>query len=268
MQKSLEIQHKIIYDSKIHLERYRLNVNLAFKFHGRSVNTDRGTLKALIFFGQQIGAYTVAPGLRKISEFTGHDPRTTSKSLWRLHHKGWITNIFKPSHFDGRAARWRINWDAPFLIDAEDMDNEILRELLLWSGYCLGAKTELVYRAIYQNHNVKKRQICKITNLGEKSVTTAINKLVDENLISCRLRRYEPVIFNTTEERQNKVSQIKSKYNIEQKQQQKISRYETDRILRNRLMQTSKSFTEAREISLRFARKYRANTNPNATPKY
>jgi hypothetical protein len=70
------------------------------------------------------------------------------------------------------------------------------------------------------------------------------------------------------EERQDKVSKIKSKYNIEQKQQQKISRYETDRILRNRLMQTSKSFTEAREISLRFARNYKANTHPNATPKY
>ena len=52
MRKGLEIQHKIIYDSKIHLEKYRLNVNLTSKFHGRSVNTDRGTLKALIFFGQ------------------------------------------------------------------------------------------------------------------------------------------------------------------------------------------------------------------------
>jgi hypothetical protein len=262
------IQHKILFDAKFHLDRFRNNVNSLHKFYGRSVNTDRATLKALIFFAQQNGAYTVSPGLRKISEFTGHDPRTTSNSLWRLHHKGWITNKFRPSHFDGRAARWRINWDAPFLVDAEDTDSAILREHMLWSGYCLGAKTELVYRAIEQNQNIKKMQICKLTNLGEKAVSTAIDKLTDENLISCQLRRYEPVIFESVEERQALIRKIKEKYNIAWKQQDKIHKYETDRLLRNRLMQTSKSFTEARDISLRFEQIRRSKTNPNATPKY
>ncbi len=268
MRKVQPTQHKILFDPESHLNRFRNNVNLITRFHGRSVNTDRATLKALIYFGQQYGAYTIAPGLRKISEFTGHDPRTTSKSLWRLHHKGWITNKFRPSHFDGRAARWRINWDAPFLVDAEDTDSAILREHMLWSGYCLGAKTELVYRAIEQNQNIKKMQICKLTNLGEKAVSTAIDKLTNENLISCQLRRYEPVIFKSVEERQVVISKIKEKYNIAWKQQDKIHKYETDRLLRNRLMQTSKSFTDARDISLRFEQIRRSKTNPNATPKY
>jgi hypothetical protein len=76
------------------------------------------------------------------------------------------------------------------------------------------------------------------------------------------------VIFESVEERQALIRKIKEKYNIAWKQQDKIHKYETDRLLRNRLMQTSKSFTEARDISLRFEQIRRSKTNPNATPKY
>lgn len=265
LQQTPVIQHKNLFDAELHLNRFRNNLNQINRFHGRSVDTDRATLKALIFFAQQNGAYTIAPGLRKISEFTGHDPRTTSKSLWRLHHKGWITNKFKPSHFDGRAARWRINWDAPFLQDIEDSDSEILREHLLWSGYCLGAKAELVYRAIEQHQNIKKRQISKLTNLGDKAIETAVNKLVDANLVCCHSRRYEPVIFSSIEDRQEVVRKIKEKYNVEWKQGKKIYEYESDRLIRNKLLQTSKSFTDARDKTMRLAWAKRSKPIPNAT---
>jgi hypothetical protein len=261
-------KHEILFDSEFHLNRFRNNINQLNRFHGRSVNTDRATLKALIFFAQQNGAYTVSPGLRKISEFTGHDIRTTSKSLWRLHHKGWITNKFMPSAFDGRAARWRINWDAPFLVDAVDCDSEILREHLLWSGYCLGAKTELVYRAIEQNQKIKKRQISKLTNLGVRAVDTSLKMLIDANLILSHSRRYETVIFKSVSDRQELISKIKEKYNLEWKQQEKIYKYESDRLFRNKLLLTSKIFNDARDKSMRAAWFSRSKTNPNATHKY
>ena len=120
----LKEQYVTIFDPIAHLERLKRNAELPRAFMGRTAKTDRAVMLALIYIAMQIGAYTVHPGVRTLSEITGHLTRTVNKALWRLKKQGWITDTYQAHWLEGHASRWRLNWDAPFLQELDVIQPE------------------------------------------------------------------------------------------------------------------------------------------------
>lgn len=247
MQKPKEYKEK--FDANYHLERFRRNIDLSNRFNKRTANSDRTVLKGITDLAIQNGGYSLAPGVRKLAEITGKDVRTISKSLKRLKRMGWIDIQWNAHFLNGKASRWRINWDAAFLEDVEFMDDtEVLQEKLLWSGYCLGENARRIYRAIYLNNNgVKKKQISEVTNLGQKAVQTALTKLLDSELVIKDSRRYYIRTFESQNERQHHIEKIKAKWRVYEKITYKIQKHDTDRLLRVRNMKINTTFQQERK---------------------
>ena len=258
MHNEQKAKYKEVFDANYHLERFRRNIDISENFNKRTANSDKSVLKAITYVAMQNGGYSVTPGERMLSEISGKDTRTVGKSLFRLSKRGWLDLLWQANFMDGKASRWRINWDAKFLIDVDFMDDsEILLEQMLWSGYCLGENSRNVYRAIYlENTGLKKRQISKLTFLGYKSVDTALHKLKESGLINQDGRRYSLRNFESVDERQELVTKIKAKWNVEDKHSGKISRHETDRILRARNMYHNPHFLNDRSQLFKNNRKF------------
>jgi len=259
MKKSDSNEYAEKFDSLYHLERFRRNIDISDNFNKRTANSDRSVLKAITYVAMQNGGYSVTPGERMLSEISGKDTRTVGKSLFRLTQRGWLDLLWEANFMDGKASRWRINWDATFLIEVDFMDDsEILLEQMLWSGYCLGENSRNVYRAIYlDNAGLKKRQISRLTFLGYKSVDTALRKLKEAGLVIQEGRRYYLRNFESIDERQEVVTKIKAYWNVEQKHSSKISHHETDRVLRARNMYHNPHFLNDRSEMYKKNNKFR-----------
>jgi hypothetical protein len=262
--------HKEIFDATYHLERFRRNIELSKTFVGRTARTDKEVLKALTYISMQNGGYSVSPGERLISEISGKDKRTVSKALWRLHHRGWITNKWNAPSIDGKASIWRINWDAPFLVDVEFIDEtEILSDLTLWSGYCLGQNAQTIFRAIYlNNQGLKKKQLQVTTGFGYKAVSTALKFLTEAQLIDKVGRQYYVHQFESIDQQKAQVEATKVSWNINERIEKKIERHRLDRIVVENLRKFSATYRQNRHSYFQLEqlkKQYERKSIPNAT---
>ena len=248
MQNEQEPKKTEVFDAIYHLERFRRNIELSKKFTGRTARTDKEVLKALTYIAIQNGGYTPSPGERLISEISGKDKRTVSKALWRLHHTGWITNLWNAPSIDGKASIWRINWDAPFLVDVEFIDEaEILNDQMLWSGYCLVQNAQTILRAIYlNNQGLKKKQLQIVTGFGYKAVSTALKMLVDAQLVDKIGRQYYVHQFESNDQQKAQVEATKVSWNINERIEKKINRHRLDRIVVENLRKFSSTYSQNR----------------------
>ena len=253
---------KEIFDANYHLERFRRNIELSPSFTGRTGKSDKEVLKSLTYIAMQNGGYTASPGERMLAENSGKDARTVSKSLWRLHDKGWITNTWRSNYLEDRASRWRINWDADFLIDVEFIDEAlILTEHLLWSGYCLGENCQTIYRAMYLNNKGhKKKELEKLLGFGFKAISTALERLVAGELVLKDGRRYYVRQFESIDEQKQQIEPIKTKWNVSEQLEKKIERHQLHRIVRENVKKFSPTFKTDRHLMF-FQQQYRKKLN-------
>ena len=270
MQNEQEPKKTEVFDAIYHLERFRRNIELSKKFTGRTARTDKEVLKALTYIAIQNGGYTPSPGERLISEISGKDKRTVSKALWRLHHTGWITNIWNAPSIDGKASKWRINWDAPFLVDVEFIDEaEILNDQMLWSGYCLGQNAQTILRAIYlNNQGLKKKQLQIVTGFGYKAVSTALKMLVDAQLVDKIGRQYYVHQFESNDQQKAQVEATKVSWNINERIEKKIERHRLDRIVVENVRKLSATYRQNRHSYFQLEqlkKQYKRKPIPNAT---
>lgn len=232
MQETSKQKYEELFDSNYHLERFKRNIEKPGLFVGRTARSDKEVLKALTHIAIELGAYSIHPGERKLAEISGKDCRTVSKALKRLANQGWITNKWDADPITGQASIWRINWDAKFLEDVEFMDeSEILIDRMLWSGYCLGENAQTIYRLIYlDDKGWRKQQITNITGLKYKATTTALNLLIQSELLVKDNRTYYLRIFESEIERKELIQRIKDRWSVNGKMREKIDKHERDRV--------------------------------------
>ena len=247
----LKEQFVTIFHPIAHLERFKRNAELPRAFMGRTAKTDRSVLLALIYLAMQIGAYTIHPGVRTLSELTGHRERTVNRALWRLKKQGWITNSYRAHWLEGYASRWRLNWDAPFLQEIEEIEPVgLLKNHFIWTGYCLGSTSLTVYRCILRNGTgIRKFEIEKITGRSYKVISTTLELLIKENLVIKTGRMYSIREFDSNEELQEFSDSLLNKYEVNRKIGDKKVRFEYERRIRQKDLTQNYRLQEDRRMA-------------------
>ena len=246
----LKEQYVTIFDPIAHLERLKRNAELPRAFIGRTAKTDRAVMLALIYIAMQIGAYTVHPGVRTLSEITGHLTRTVNKALWRLKKQGWITDTYQAHWLEGHASRWRLNWDAPFLQELDVTQPEgLIKNHFIWSGYCLGSISLTVYRTIFLNGSgVRKFEIQNLIGRSYKVISSSLDLLINENLVIKTGRMYSIREFDSKEELEEFTDSLLEKYDVNQKIGDKKERFEQERFFRKKALTQNHRLREDRKM--------------------
>ena len=246
----LKEQYVTIFDPVAHLERLKRNAELPRAFVGRTAKTDRAVLLALIYLAMQIGAYTIHPGVRTLSEITGHLPRTVNKALWRLKKQGWITDTYQSHWLEGHSSRWRLNWDATFIQELDVIEPDgLMRNHFIWSGYCLGSTSLTVYRTIFLNGSgVRKFEIQNLSGRSYKVVSSTLDLLVKEKLIIKQEKMYSIRKFSSKEELQEFTDLLLEKYDVSQKISDKKERIEQERYFRKKALSQNHRLREDRKM--------------------
>ena len=246
----LKEQYVTIFDPIAHLERLKRNAEIPRAFMGRTAKTDRAVMLALIYIAMQIGAYTVHPGVRTLSEITGHLTRTVNKALWRLKKQGWITDTYQAHWLEGHASRWRLNWDAPFLQELDVIQPEgLIKNHFIWSGYCLGSISLTVYRTIFLNGSgVRKFEIQNLIGRSYKVISSSLDLLINENLVIKTGRMYSIREFDSKEELQEFTDSLLEKYDVNQKIGDKKERFEQERFFRKKALTQNHRLREDRKM--------------------
>ena len=246
----LKEQYVTIFDPIAHLERLKRNAELPRAFMGRTAKTDRAVMLALIYIAMQIGAYTVHPGVRTLSEITGHLTRTVNKALWRLKKQGWITDTYQAHWLEGHASRWRLNWDAPFLQELDVIQPEgLIKNHFIWSGYCLGSISLTVYRTIFLNGSgVRKFEIQDLIGRSYKVISSTLDLLIKENLVIKTGRMYRVREFGSKDELQEFTDLLLEKYDVNQKIGDKKDTFEQERYFRKKALSQNNRLREDRKM--------------------
>jgi hypothetical protein len=165
--------------------------NMPNAFVGRTAKTDRGVLLALIYWAQQIGAYTIHPGVRKIAEISAVDKRTVISSLKRLEEKGWITCSYRAHPMSGKASIWNLNlreFEGAEVSEAVSYGvlSDAIENLSIWTNQGLGQNCRTIYKLLaYPGKPLVLRvsKIQQITGLGRNAIDKCISELIRARLV-------------------------------------------------------------------------------------
>ena len=243
-----KFQHK--FDAKIHLPKLDQLVNQTNSFTGRTAKTDRAVMRALVQIADSLGAYTVTPGVRKISEYCGHDLRTVSKAIRRLENLSWIEVIWSGHFYLGKPQRIRLHWERAVNCQTEvEPNSHILRDLTIWTGDCLGSNAGAVYKSLLlAGKPLKKTQIQNATGLGYKATSTALGVLLGENLVINDRRAYGATPLNIDME-QEILGKIREGWNVDKKVKKRLDRHHFQRQNLEWSQKNSKTFKTLRGMA-------------------
>ena len=253
----MNAKYKYVFDAIIHLPKLAFLVDEPNSFSGRTARSDRAVMRALVQIADQHGAYSIRPGVRKISEFCGHDPRTVCSSLRRLSKKDWISILWASKPLMGMPSRIRLNWERAAEVSLEDSasDCKFLWDITIWTGDCLGSNARAVYKALLlAGAPLKKLQIQKSTSLGYKAVSTALRVLLGENLVVKDNRQYKIREFSA-DEQNALLNKIREKWAVDKKIKSRLDRHFYQREAYKFAEKYSDNFKMLRAREFDFARK-------------
>ena len=250
-------EFKYQFSASIHLPKLENLVNQVNSFSGRTARTDRAVMRALIQLADLQGAYTIRPGVRKISEYCGHDPRTVCRALRRLERKGWAKYIWEANPRTGESSRIRINWElaANSEVATPEPDSHILRDISIWTGDGLGSNARTIYKALLlADCQLKKKQLQELTQLGYKAVTSSLDLLLGGNLVVRDGRKYE-IRRMTPADESDLLKKVRESFNLEKKQDYRLNRHFNQRSSFKWLSKNSFNFRIEREFAFKEERK-------------
>ncbi len=236
--------YPIQFDFALHLGNMKRVAMLPESFVGRTADTDRAVLIALVEWGISNGAYTIHPGVRNIAAEAGKAPATVSVSIRRLQQKDWLKILYKPDTYESKAQQIRLNWNQNRFLKTElheTPNNLIANQLDIWNGNGLGANAKVVYQALMKFPEGKRLfQLTEVTRLSEKQTRTALDKLIKAGLVSKKTRTYVDISPKDEASQIQIVNFIRSTWRVDDKEQARLQRFDNDRQLRKRTLSSPK----------------------------
>lgn len=209
-------------------------------FVGKTADTDRAVMIALIEWGISNRAYTIHPGVRNIAAETGKAPATVSVSIRRLQQKDWLKVVYKPGTFESKAQQISLNWNQDRFLKnelPEAPSNLISNQLDIWNGNGLGSNAKVVYQVLLEFPEGKRLfQLKQLTKLSEKQSRTALGKLIKAGLVSKMALTYMDVSPKDKASQITVVNFIRSTWRVDDKEQARLQRFSNDRQLRKRTL--------------------------------
>jgi len=234
--------YKIQFDSQLHLGNMRAVALLPESFSGKTADSDRAVILALIEWGLEKRAYTIHPGVRGIAVEAGKAPTTVSVAIRRLQQKGWLKVIYTPGGFESKAQQISLNWNQDKFLNRElqeSLDNLITKQLDIWNGNGLGMNAKIVYQVILQFSDGKRLfELKKLTRLSEKQCRSALGKLIDARLVVKLGLLYLDNAPSDYESQIALVNDIRSSWRIDDKEHARLERFANDRMLRKKTLES------------------------------
>jgi hypothetical protein len=232
--------YSIQFDYQMHLGNMRRVAMLPESFIGRTADTDRAVMLALIEWGIANRAYTIHPGVRNIAVEAGKAPTTVSVSIRRLQQKDWLKVVYKPGSFESKAEQIALNWNKDKFLKNEVPEapsNSVTNQLDIWNGNGLGSNAKVVYQVLLEFPEGKRLvQLKQLTKLSEKQCRTALGKLIEAGLVSKVALTYLDVAPKDEASQIEIVNFIRSKWRVDDKEQARLKRFDNDRQLRKRTL--------------------------------
>ncbi len=249
-------KYQIKFDSALHLGNMKTIAEKPESFTGRTADSDRAVALALIEWALEHRAYTIHPGVRNIALNTGKSPATVSKAIRRLKQKGWLEIIYKPGTFDANAQQIQLSWNQDKFLNAistKEKTKFILNVHDIWTSDGLGVNAKIVMSTLVANEDGKRLfQLASLTNLSPKQNQTALSKLIKAGLVEKSGRIYKDISPMDDHGQRNLAQAIKMNWTIDEKEQARQKRFETDRYIRAKTL----SSIEVQKIQIE---KYRNN---------
>lgn len=229
-------KYPIKFDYALHIGNMKKVAEKPESFTGRTADSDRAVMLALIDWSLQHRAYTIHPGVRSIASSTGKSPATVSKANRRLQQMGWIKIIYKPGTFDAKAQLIELKWNQDKFLKTDGKEEKtklILNMHDIWTSDGLGANAKIVMAALIANKEGKRLyQLASLTNLSVKQNQTALSKLIKAGLVEKSGRTYKD-ISPTDDHGQTDVAQaIRLNWAIDEKEHSRQERFDSDRYRR------------------------------------
>jgi hypothetical protein len=256
----LDGKYQHVFDAKIHIDMLDRLVNQSNSFTGRTAKSDRAVMRALVQIADSLGAYTVRPGVRKISEYCGHDPRTVCSAIRRLENLRWLEVIWSGHSYLGMSQRIRLNWEraANHHTDVEPYSH-LLRDLTIWTGDCLGSNARVVYKTLLlADKPLKKTPIQNATGFSYKATSTALGVLLGANLVIKDKRVYGPAPLPIYME-QDLLRKIREEWNVDEKVENRLDRHHFQRRNLKWLQKNSRPFRMLRGIAFQMEQSKKLN---------
>lgn len=232
--------YPIQFDYVLHLGNMKRVAMMPESFVGRTADTDRAVLIALVEWGISNRAYTIHPGVRNIAAEAGKAAATVSVSIRRLQQKDWLKILYKPDTYESKAQQIALNWNQDRFLRTEALEvpsNLIANQLDIWNGNGLGANAKVVYQTLLKFPEGKRLfQLTEITKLSEKQTRTALEKLIKACVVSKKNRTYMDVSPKDEESQIQIVNFIRSTWRVDDKEQTRLKRFDNDRQLRKRTL--------------------------------
>jgi DNA-binding transcriptional regulator YhcF (GntR family) len=229
-------KYPIQFDYELHLGNMKNVAQKPESFTGRTADSDRAVMLALVEWALGHRAYTIHPGVRGIALNTGKSPATVSKANRRLQQKGWIEIIYKPGTFDAKAQQIELKWNQDkFLnsVDTVEKTKFILNVPDIWTSDGLGVNAKIVMATLIANEEGKRLyQLASLTNLSPKQNQTALSKLLKAGLVEKSGRIYKDISPMDDHGQRNIAQAIRMKWTIDEKEQARQERFENDRYRR------------------------------------
>lgn len=243
-------KYPIQFDYKLHIGNMKRAAERPESFTGRTADTDRAVMMALIDWALESRAYTIHPGVRNIAANTGKSPATVSKANRRLQQKGWIKIIYKPGTFDSNAQQISLQWNQEKfhkISNVKQPNKFILNVRDIWTGDGLGSNAKLIMSVLIANPEGKRLyELAALTNLSIKQNLTALSKLIKAGLVAKNGRIYTDISPADEDEQRNVAQAIRVNWFIDDKEQARQVRIHNDRYQRAKLL----SSPEVRKIKL------------------
>lgn len=229
-------KYPIKFDYALHIGNMKRVAEKPESFTGRTADSDRAVMLALIDWSLQQRAYTIHPGVRSIALNTGKSPATVSKANRRLRQKGWIDIIYRPGTFDAKAQQIQLKWNQDKFLNAVSAVEEtkfILNVQDIWTSDGLGINAKIVMATLVANEEGKRLyQLASLTNLSVKQNQTALSKLIRAGLVEKLGRIYKDISPADDHGQRNLAQVIRLNWMIDDKEQARQDRFENDRYRR------------------------------------